>query len=248
MIVALPESTDGYRIAHPSRRGSTLRMRLLMVLMGILGVGSFRMIDPIPAAAEDAKKASPSTPAKAVDGLEKATFGSGCFWCTEAVFQQLKGVKSVVSGYSGGKTKNPTYEEVCTGNSGHAEVIQVTYDPKIVSYPELLEVFWKTHDPTTLNQQGADRGTQYRSVIFFHNEPQQKLADEYLKKLDASGVFDAPIVTEISPLKEFYPGEKYHQNYFRNNPDNPYCTAVIKRKVAKFRAVFKDKLKETGSP
>lgn len=176
--------------------------------------------------------------------LEKATFGSGCFWCTEAVFQQLKGVKSCVSGYSGGKTENPTYQEVCTGTTGHAEVIQVTYDPKVVSYVDLLEVFWKTHDPTTLNRQGADHGTQYRSVIFYHNESQQKLANEYLKKLDDSGAFDKPIVTEIAPIKEFYAAEDYHQNYYRNNPENSYCSAVIKKKVAKFKSVFKDKLKD----
>lgn len=206
----------------------------MVVIMTIFGQGQSIMADPQRAKTEDSEPVQ----------LEKATFGSGCFWCTEAVFQQLKGVKSVVSGYSGGRTKNPTYAEVCTGNTGHAEVIQVTYDPKVVTYPELLEVFWKTHDPTTLNRQGADHGTQYRSVIFYHTEAQQKLANEYLKKLDASGAFDNPIVTEISPLKEFYPGEAYHQNYFRDNPENPYCTAVIKRKVAKFRAVFKDKLKD----
>ena len=179
---------------------------------------------------------------------ETATFGAGCYWCTEAQFQQLKGVEKVESGFSGGQVDNPTYKQVCTGTTGHAEVCNITYDPSIISFDELLAAFWTCHDPTTLNRQGNDVGTQYRSVIFYHNEPQQKLADEYLKKLDASGAFDAPIVTEISPLKEFYAGEKYHQNYVRNNPDNPYCTAVIKRKVAKFRAVFKDKLKEKGSP
>ncbi len=177
-------------------------------------------------------------------GLEQATFGSGCFWCTEAVFQQLKGVKSVVSGYSGGRIKNPTYEQVCTGTTGHAEVIRVVYDPKVVSYVDLLEVFWKTHDPTTLNRQGADKGTQYRSVIFYHNEKQHELAQEYKQRLDKSEAFADPIVTEISPLKEFYPGEEYHQNYFRDNPENPYCSAVIRRKIDKFRAVFKDKLKD----
>jgi len=177
------------------------------------------------------------------EDVEKATFGSGCFWCTEAVFQQLKGVQSVVSGYSGGKTKNPTYQDISTGTTGHAEVIQVTYDPRLVSYPELLEVFWKTHDPTTLNRQGADEGTQYRSVIFYHNPTQQKLAQEYFQKLDASGAYKSPLVTEIASFQEFYPGEAYHQNYFRNNPRNPYCSTVIKHKVAKFKAVFKDKLK-----
>jgi peptide-methionine (S)-S-oxide reductase len=172
-----------------------------------------------------------------------ATFGSGCFWCTEAVFQQLNGVLTVVSGYTGGHTANPTYEQICTGSTGHAEVIRVEYDPTIVSYAELLEVFWKTHDPTTLNQQGADKGTQYRSVIFFHDEKQREEAEHYLKKLDAAGVFSRPIVTEISPASEFYPGEAYHQNYFNENPFQPYCRAVIMPKVEKFKAVFKDKLK-----
>lgn len=176
--------------------------------------------------------------------VEQATFGSGCFWCTEAVFQQLKGVKTVVSGYTGGHTKNPTYEEVCTGRTGHAEVIHITYDPKVVTYPELLEVFWKTHDPTTLNQQGADKGTQYRSAVFYHNDEQKQLATEYKKKLDESGAFKKKIVTEITAAKEFYPGEEYHQNYFRTHPNASYCNAVIKHKVEKFRAVFKDKLKE----
>lgn len=175
--------------------------------------------------------------------LAKATFGGGCFWCTEAVFQRLKGVKTVVSGYSGGKTKNPTYEQVCSGRTGHAEVIQITYDPAVVTYPELLEVFWKTHDPTTLNRQGADRGTQYRSVVFYHDEKQKKLATEYRDKLEKSDAFKDPIVTEISPLTVFYPGEDYHQNYFNDNPGNAYCSTVVKYKVDKFKAVFKDKLK-----
>ena len=227
---------------QPSVRFSSI-LQLLVVTMALTGEGNPIMAEPKRASRDESKKAE-AEPDSATDQLEKATFGSGCFWCTEAVFQQLKGVKTVVSGYSGGRTKNPTYAEVCTGNTGHAEVIQVTYDPKVVSYADLLEVFWKTHDPTTLNRQGADHGTQYRSVIFYHTEAQQKLANEYLKKLDASGAFDDPIVTEIAPLKEFYPGEDYHQNYFRQNPENPYCTAVIKRKVAKFRAVFKDKLKD----
>lgn len=206
----------------------------------LFGQGNWKMVES--SNGNDEKAASEGVAPPAAAKLEEATFGSGCFWCTEAVFQQLKGVKSVVSGYSGGHVDNPTYAQVCTGNTGHAEVIQVTYDPKVVSYVDLLEVFWKTHDPTTLNRQGADRGTQYRSVIFYHDESQKNLATEYMKKLDESGAFDSPIVTEISPLKVFYPGEDYHQNYYRNNPDAPYCNAVIKRKVAKFRAVFKDKI------
>lgn len=176
-------------------------------------------------------------------GLQLATFGSGCFWCTEAIFQKLKGVEKVESGYSGGKVKNPTYKEVCSGLTGHAEVIQLTYDPAIVSYDELLEVFWKTHDPTTLNKQGADEGTQYRSVIYYHNDEQKRLAESYKKKLDESGAFDRPIVTEITPFSAFYKAEDYHQNYFNLNGSAPYCSYVIQPKVEKFKKVFKDKLK-----
>jgi peptide-methionine (S)-S-oxide reductase len=180
--------------------------------------------------------------------LATATFGSGCFWCSEAVYQQLKGVKSVVSGYSGGIVKNPTYEDVCTGATGHAEVIQVKYDPAVVTFEELLEVFWKTHDPTTLNRQGNDHGTQYRSVIFYHDETQKQLAEEYKKKLNAAKAFKKPIVTEISAFKEFFPAEDYHQNYFRNHPENPYCAAIIQHKVDKVRAVFKDKIDKSVRP
>lgn len=175
--------------------------------------------------------------------LQTATFGSGCFWCTEAVFAQMKGVESAVSGYSGGSVKNPTYEQVCSGTTGHAEVLRVTFDPQIISYPELLEVFWKTHDPTTLNRQGHDVGTQYRSVIFFHTPEQREQAEHYKKKLDEAGVFPRPIVTEISPAAEFYSAEAYHQNYFRDNPHASYCRAVVAPKVDKARAVFRDKLK-----
>lgn len=176
-------------------------------------------------------------------GMALATFGNGCFWCTEAIFQQLKGVTKVVSGYAGGKVKNPSYKEVCTGLTGHAEVIQITYDPAVISYPELLEVFWQTHDPTTLNRQGADVGTQYRSVIFYHTDEQKQLAESYKKKLDESGAFDNPIVTEISQLSEYYPAENYHQNYYNLNGSAPYCSYVIQPKLEKFKKVFKDKLK-----
>jgi peptide-methionine (S)-S-oxide reductase len=150
----------------------------------------------------------------------------------------------VVSGYAGGKVKNPTYKEVCSGLTGHAEVIQLTYDPAKISYEELLEIFWQTHDPTTLNRQGADAGTQYRSVIFYHSEEQRKLAQEYKKKLDESGAFDNPIVTEISPINEYYPAEDYHQNYYNLNGNAPYCSYVIQPKVDKFKKVFKEKLKK----
>lgn len=175
--------------------------------------------------------------------LDTITLGAGCFWCVEAVFQQLKGVEKVTSGYSGGTVKNPSYKEVCMGTTGHAEVAQIVYDPKVVSLPEILEVFWKTHDPTTLNRQGHDVGTQYRSAIFYRNEEQRKIAEEYKKKVDESGAYDAPLVTEIKPLINFYPAEDYHQNYFNQNGDQPYCQYVIQPKVDKFKAVFKDKVK-----
>lgn len=177
-------------------------------------------------------------------GLELATFGSGCFWCTEAIFQNVDGVEKVASGYSGGKVKDPTYKEVCGGMTGHAEVIQLTFNPSKVSYDELLEIFWKTHDPTTLNKQGADVGTQYRSVIFYHNDEQKNLAELYKKKLDASGAFDNPIVTEISPIAKFYVAENYHQNYYNLNNSVPYCSYVIQPKLEKFKKVFQGKLKK----
>ena len=175
--------------------------------------------------------------------MNKATFGSGCFWCTEAVFQDIVGVASVVSGYTGGKIANPAYREVCSGRTGHAEVVQITYDPDLISYDELLEVFWKTHDPTTLNQQGNDVGTQYRSVIYYHNEQQQQLAEAYKQKLNTSGAFNDPVVTEISPAEAFYAAEEYHQNYYKNNPEQGYCSFVIRPKVDKFKQVFSNKLK-----
>jgi peptide-methionine (S)-S-oxide reductase len=185
---------------------------------------------------------------KTAPGMAKATFGGGCFWCTEAVFQRLKGVQSVVSGYTGGTVKNPTYYQVCSGTTGHAEAIQITYDPRTTSYEELLEVFWKTHDPTTLNQQGNDYGTQYRSAIFYHDDEQQALAEHYKQKLDASGLFPAPIVTEIVPFTEFYPAETYHQNYYNENAGQPYCRAVIGPKLDKLRELFSDKLTKTTAP
>lgn len=175
---------------------------------------------------------------------EMATFGSGCFWCTEAIFQQVKGILKVESGYSGGKVKNPTYKEVCSGLTGHAEVVQLTFDPGKITYDELLEIFWKTHDPTTLNKQGADEGTQYRSVIFYHDENQQKLAELYKEKLDKSGAFSKPIVTEISPYGTFYKAEDYHQNYYNLNGNAPYCSYVIQPKLDKFKKAFGEKIKK----
>src|SRR6185436_3842685 len=173
--------------------------------------------------------------------MELATFGAGCFWCVEAVFENVDGVESVVSGYSGGKRPNPTYEQVSAGVSGHAEACQVTYDPAKVTYAQLLEIFWKTHDPTTEDRQGNDVGSQYRSVIFFHNEEQRRTAEHYRKKLEEARVYDAPIVTELVKYEAFYPAEKYHQNYFSTNPDQPYCRFVIQPKVEKFKKVFGDK-------
>jgi peptide-methionine (S)-S-oxide reductase len=174
---------------------------------------------------------------------DTATFASGCFWCTEAIFQDLKGVISVQSGYSGGTVKNPSYYQVCEGNTGHAESCQIVYDPKIITFDELLEVFWQTHDPTTLNRQGHDEGTQYRSAIFYHNENQKMLAEKYKKALDASGAFPKPIVTEITKYKNFYVAENYHQDYYKLNGHEPYCQMVIQPKVEKFKKAFKDKLK-----
>jgi len=173
-----------------------------------------------------------------------ATFGGGCFWCVEAVFEELQGVADVVSGYAGGHDENPTYQQVCTGLTGHAEVCQIRYDPEKIGYAELLEVFFKTHDPTTLNRQGPDVGTQYRSVIFYHDQQQKALAERAVRELGAAGAFRRPIVTQIAPLAKFYPAEDYHQDYFRKNPNQGYCRAVVGPKVSKFRKVFKEKLKE----
>lgn len=176
---------------------------------------------------------------------DTATFANGCFWCTEAIFEELKGVISATSGYTGGQTENPTYKEVCSGETGHAECLQIVYDPSIISFDELLEVFWETHDPTTLNRQGADVGTQYRSGIFYHNKEQKEKAEKYKAELDKSGAFPRPIVTEITPFTKFYAAENYHQQYFENNENNnPYCKVVIRPKLDKFRKVFKDKLKQ----
>jgi peptide-methionine (S)-S-oxide reductase len=174
---------------------------------------------------------------------DTATFGAGCFWCVEAIFQQIEGVVSVKSGYEGGTRANPTYEEVCTGNTGHAEVCQLIFDPKKVSYKTLLQAFWESHDPTTLNKQGGDVGTQYRSTIFYHSSEQKTTAEFYKTELQKSGAFENEIVTEIVPAVIFYEAEKYHQNYFNQNGDQPYCQFVIRPKVEKFQKAFKNKLK-----
>jgi peptide-methionine (S)-S-oxide reductase len=173
---------------------------------------------------------------------DTATLGGGCFWCVEAIYQDLQGVHKVVSGYSGGSVSNPSYKEICTGTTGHAEVIQVVFDPAVTSYKEILEIFFTVHDPTTLNRQGNDVGTQYRSVIFYHSDEQKAIAEEVKKS--AAEIWDDPIVTEISALTKFYPAEDYHQNYYKNNPYQPYCAYVISPKVKKFRDKYRDKLKQ----
>jgi len=197
--------------------------RIILVLLTVLSIGQ---------ANAQAKK------------TEKATFGMGCFWCTEAIFQRLKGVTAVKSGYEGGQLANPTYEEVCTGNTGHAEVLQITYNPMEISYDELLEVFWKSHDPTTLNRQGADTGTQYRSVIFYHTAEQKALADKYKAELNKTNAYGKKVVTAIEAAKPFYVAESYHQNYFNKNGSESYCRLVIQPKIEKLEKIFKSKLKK----
>jgi peptide-methionine (S)-S-oxide reductase len=174
---------------------------------------------------------------------EVATLGGGCFWCLEAVFEQLRGVTKVESGYCGGSVVNPSYRQVCSGSTGHAEVVQVTFDPSAITFRDVLDGFFATHDPTTLNRQGADAGTQYRSAIFYHTPEQKQIAEEAITELDAAHVWPRPIVTEVTPLQTFYKAEDYHQEYFRTNPAQPYCLAVVGPKVAKFRQKFADKLR-----
>ncbi|MFZ6014552.1 MAG: peptide-methionine (S)-S-oxide reductase MsrA [Bacteroidota bacterium] len=213
-----------------------MRFGIIYFVLTLLGTGSVY--------AQKTKPAEKQMSNESTAGLEIATFGSGCFWCTEAIFLNVKGVEKVASGYSGGKVKNPTYKEVCSGLTGHAEVVQLTYDPKVITYEELLEIFWQTHDPTTLNRQGADVGTQYRSVIYYHNETQKQLAEHYKKKLNDEEAFDSKVVTEISPYSTFYKAEDYHQNYYNLNSNAPYCTFVIQPKLEKFKKVFKERLKK----
>jgi len=177
--------------------------------------------------------------------IESVTLGSGCFWCTEAIFQKVKGVQQVISGYSGGSVDNPTYQQICTGVTGHAEVIQITFEPDFILFVELLEIFWRTHDPTTLNRQEADVGTQYRSVIFTHSKEQKEIAEKSKTEIDLSNLWSDPIVTEITPITKFYPAEAYHQNYYRLNPDQPYCQFIIDPKVRKFQMSFQEKLNES---
>lgn len=181
------------------------------------------------------------------NGYEIATLAGGCFWCLEAVYEQLKGVEKVESGYAGGSAPNPTYEQVCTGATGHAEVVQITFNPQIISYRELLEVFFTIHDPTQLNRQGADIGTQYRSAIFYHDEKQREIAEGVIAEMTAEKIWDAPVVTEVVPFAEFYKAENYHQGYYRNNPYQGYCMAVVAPKVSKFRKKFLERLKSQAA-
>lgn len=182
---------------------------------------------------------------KNLPALEIATLGGGCFWCLEAVYSELKGVLKVESGYSGGDVKNPTYDQVCSDETGHAEVVQVTYDPDVITYREILEVFFSIHDPTTPNRQGADVGTQYRSVIFYHDDNQKRVAEEVMREVEKSDIWGRPIVTQLVPFVEFFKAEEYHQNYFRNNPNQPYCQVVVAPKVAKFRKKYFDRLQKS---
>jgi peptide-methionine (S)-S-oxide reductase len=179
--------------------------------------------------------------------METATLAAGCFWCVEAVFDDLLGVEDVVSGYSGGHKENPTYQEVCSGTTGHAEVIQITFDPEQISFADVLRVFFSVHDPTQLNRQGNDIGTQYRSAVFYHDEEQKRVAEEVIGEITAEGIYDQPIVTEVTAFDKFWPAEGYHQEYFANNPNQPYCAAVVAPKVAKFRQKFVNRLKRRAA-
>ncbi len=213
------------------------------VMLGMLVLGMAHSI-PAQVAPDDQKTVSGSQRAN----MEIATFAGGCFWCTEAVYQEIKGVESVIPGYTGGQLANPSYEQVCSGTTGHAEAVQIAFDPQQVSFDKLLEIHWQSHDPTTLNRQGADRGTQYRSAVFYHSDEQKRIAEEQKKKLDQSGIFSDPIVTEITPASKFYPAEKYHMNYFRSNPNQGYCAMIIRPKVEKIKKLFADDLKSPSHP
>ncbi len=218
-----------------SRSIVDLRRRAALWLSALTLFGVSMMSIPSTPAADDTADDKP---------MAKATFAGGCFWCTEAVYKEIKGVKEVTSGYIGGKNPNPTYKQVCTGLTGHAEAVEIEYDPDLVPYEKLLEVFFATHDPTTLNRQGADVGTQYRSGVFYHDDDQKQIAEKVIERLNVARVFPQRIVTEVTEASTFYPAEDYHQDYFENNPFQPYCQAAVSPKVAKVRKVFKDLLKE----
>jgi peptide-methionine (S)-S-oxide reductase len=220
---------------------------ILIAMKGFWIVGLVAVFSLVSCAQNNNQDKKMNTTAKTefTGKTDTATLGTGCFWCTEAIFEQLEGVLSVTSGYAGGKSENPTYEEVSEHESGHAECVQIVYDPTKISFDELLEVFWQVHDPTTLNRQGADVGPQYRSVIFFHDNDQKQKAEKYRTELDKSGAFNNPIVTTLEPYTKFYSAEDYHQEYYANNKNkNPYCSIVITPKLDKFKKVFKDKLKK----
>lgn len=242
---------------NPALGRTLLALLMLPVMIGCGGFGTAASITVPPmqddgstqkaeatAEGSDTSASTDKMDDKKMEKMETATFGAGCFWCVEAVFQRLKGVQAVRSGYMGGRTPNPTYDDICTGLTGHAEVIQVDFDPSTISFAELLEVFWSTHDPTTLNRQGNDRGTQYRSAVFFHNEAQQAAAEKYKQELNEAKAFPNPIVTEIVAAKKMYVAEDYHQNYYNRNPNQGYCRAIIPSKLEKLKKVFGDKLKE----
>lgn len=213
-------------------------MMMKLLLGALVSVGLFACTS------ENKYNAMSASIVPTTEKIDTATFGTGCFWCTEALFEQLNGVLKVTSGYSGGHVANPSYKAVCEGTTGHAECVQVQYEPNKISYDELLEVFWQVHDPTTLNRQGADVGTQYRSVVFFHNAEQKQKAEHYKAELEKSGAFPKPIVTEIAAFAKFYPAEDYHQEYYANNKNtNPYCAVVIRPKMEKFQKAFANKLK-----
>lgn len=221
------------------------KMILILVLGGVVVSLILMIVNPSPENSDDTDRTrADDTPPP--EGHELATFGGGCFWCIEAAFEQLRGVDRVVSGYAGGQTRNPTYHQVCGGRTGHAEVVQIVFDPKVISYPELLDVFFTIHDPTTPNRQGPDRGTQYRSAIYYHSPEQKKAADEKIAELNAAGLWSDPIVTEVAALEKFYPAEGYHQQYFRKNPGDGYCIVNTNPKLAKLRKSFADKLKRSA--
>lgn len=222
-----------------------MKSALALLVTGLTTLVSCAQKTPAPGHSKKEINQSMTSTNTLQPNMAVATFANGCFWCTEAIFEELKGVISAVSGYSGGEAENPTYKEVCSGTTGHAECLQITYDTTKISFDELLEVFWQTHDPTTLNRQGADVGTQYRSAVFYHTEEQRQKAEKYKAELDKSGAFDRPIVTEITAFTRFYPAEDYHQQYFEQNGNsNPYCRIVIQPKLEKFRKVFKEKLRD----
>jgi len=213
-----------------------------VLVTALIAWDEFSPPEPFPVL--DPAEVEAARPAVAGDPIEIATFGSGCFWCTEAVFRRVKGVRSAVSGYSGGTVENPTYDQVCWGSTGHAEVVQVVFDPTAVTYAELLEVFWRSHDPTTRNRQGNDVGTQYRSVIFYHSDRQRDLAERYMRKIDEAAIFQKPLVTEIERFSVFYPAEPDHQDYYARNKRQPYCQATIGRKLDKLKRVFGERWDE----